>query len=58
MITPERGADTPLFVALSPQVEGVTGRYWKRCKPARPNRQALDRRGARRLWSETARLAG
>ena len=58
MITPERGADTPLHLALSPEVEGVTGRYWKRCKPARPNRQALDMAVVRRLWDETVRLAG
>ncbi len=56
MISPERGADTPLFLALSPQVEGVTGRYWKRCKQARPNPQALDPAVVRRLWSETVRL--
>ena len=58
MISPERGADTPLFVALSPQVEGVTGRYWKKSKQARPNRQATDATAVRRLWTETVRLAG
>ena len=58
MITPERGADTPLFVALSPQAEGRTGLYWKKSKPARPNREALDKALVRRLWDETARLAG
>ena len=58
MISPERGADTPLFVALSPQVEGVTGCYWKKSKQARPNRQALDQASVRRLWDETVRLAG
>ena len=58
MISSERGAETPLFVALSPQVEGVTGRYWKRCKQARPNRQALDGATTRQLWSATMRLAG
>ena len=58
MITPERGADTPLFVALSPQVGAVSGRYWKKSQQARPNRQALDRSVTRQLWAETARLAG
>ncbi len=58
MISPERGAETPLFVALSPQVEGITGRYWKRCKQARPNRQALELATVRQLWSATMRLAG
>ena len=58
MISPERGADTPLFVALSPEVEGVTGCYWKKSKQARPNRQALDPASVRRLWNETVSLVG
>ncbi len=58
MITPERGAETPLYLALSPKVEGKTGAYWKSCKQARPNKQALDAASVRQLWSETLRLAG
>ncbi len=58
MITPEQGAVTPLHVALSPEVAGKTGGYWKRCKLARPNKQALDRTVTCRLWHETGRLAG
>ena len=58
MISPERGADTPLHLALSPEVEGITGCYWKRRQQARPNPQALDQAVVRRLWNETARLAG
>lgn len=56
MLTPEQGADTPLHVALSPQVEGVTGRYFKRRKEARPNTQALDPALVGRLRAETVRL--
>jgi len=58
MLTPEQGADTPLYVALSPHAEGITGRYFKKRKEARPNPQALDRALVERLWSETVRLAG
>jgi NAD(P)-dependent dehydrogenase (short-subunit alcohol dehydrogenase family) len=58
LITPEQGADTPLHVALSPLVEGVTGTYFKRRQPARANRQALDAAQTRRLWYETERLIG
>ncbi|WP_158743072.1 SDR family oxidoreductase [Acidisphaera sp. L21] len=58
MITPEQGARTPLHLALSPLVEGATGRYWKRSRPARPNRQALDYTLVRQLWRETERLIG
>ncbi len=56
MITVEQGADTPLHVALSAQLAGVTGTYFKKRLPARPNRQALDRGQTARLWTETVRL--
>ncbi len=58
MITPERGADTPLHVALSPLAEGVTGGYWKNNRQAKPNRQALDPVLVRQLWRESERLIG
>ncbi len=58
MISPEQGAATPLHLALSPLVEGETGKYWKRSRPARPNRQALDTALVRQLWRETERLIG
>lgn len=56
MLRPEQGADTPLHVALAPELERVTGRYFKRRQEARPNRQALDRALVERLWAETERL--
>ena len=56
MISPEQGSDTPLFVALSPTLDDVTGQYFKRRKPARPNPQALSGETTRRLWAETERL--
>ncbi len=56
MLSPERGSDTPLFVALSPTLEDVTGQYFKRRKPARPNPQALSGETTRGLWAETERL--
>jgi len=45
--TPEEGADTPVRLAVSPDVEGVTGKYFSnrreaRCEFAR-NRQAIER---------------
>ncbi|RMH57582.1 MAG: SDR family NAD(P)-dependent oxidoreductase [Candidatus Hydrogenedentota bacterium] len=32
--TPEQGARTPLFLALSSEVEGITGRYFSNCREA------------------------
>lgn len=58
MLRPGRGADTPLYVALAPELAGVTGHYFKRRQPAEPNRRARDRALVERLWAATERLAG
>jgi NAD(P)-dependent dehydrogenase (short-subunit alcohol dehydrogenase family) len=57
MIGVEEGADTPLHVALSPQLAGETGQYYKKRLAVRPNPQALDRALTARLWTETTRLS-
>ena len=58
-ISVERGAQTSIYLASSPDVEGITGGYWYKCAPSTPSRAALDDDAARRLWdvSETL-LAG
>lgn len=58
MLSAERGADTPLYVALAPELEGVSGRYFKRRKQAQPNPLACDSGLVARLWAETERLCG
>jgi NAD(P)-dependent dehydrogenase (short-subunit alcohol dehydrogenase family) len=56
-ISPERGAETIVYLAASPAVEGVSGDYFAQCRPARPTRAAQDDGAARRLWEESARIA-
>ena len=56
-ISPERGAETLVYLASSPDVAGVTGQYFVKCKPTRPSTAALDDAGAQQLWVETERLA-
>jgi NAD(P)-dependent dehydrogenase (short-subunit alcohol dehydrogenase family) len=56
--TPEQGAETPLYLATSPDVEGVTGTYFARCKPKRSTEFSYDEAAGRRLWDESARLTG
>jgi NAD(P)-dependent dehydrogenase (short-subunit alcohol dehydrogenase family) len=54
----EKGARTPIFLAVSPEVEGVTGGYFVDCERREPAPLARDRDLARRLWDESARLVG
>jgi hypothetical protein len=42
MRNPERGADTAVYLAISPDVEGVTGRYFADRKLKRSNESSFD----------------
>jgi NAD(P)-dependent dehydrogenase (short-subunit alcohol dehydrogenase family) len=57
-ISPEKGADTIVYLASSPEVEGVSGQYFYKRRATRPSREAEDDDAARRLWSTTEALAG
>jgi len=56
-LSPQQGAETLIYLASSPEVAGVTGEYFHRCRPATPTREARDDAAARRLWTATAALA-
>jgi NAD(P)-dependent dehydrogenase (short-subunit alcohol dehydrogenase family) len=56
-ISPEKGADTLVYLASAPEVATASGGYFAKCRPATPSKEALDDAAAKRLWSETARLA-
>jgi len=58
MSTVEDGMKATLHLAISPEVEGLTGRYFDRLHEARAEDQAYDREARRRLWSLSAKLAG
>jgi NAD(P)-dependent dehydrogenase (short-subunit alcohol dehydrogenase family) len=56
--TPEQGAATSIWVATSPAVDGLSGRYFKSCREARSSRVTHDVAVARRLWDVSARMTG
>ena len=51
------GAETPVYLATSPEVEGVTGKYFVRCRETEPSARAQDGESARRLWEISERLS-
>ncbi len=57
-ISPEDGAKTTVYLASSPEVEGISGRYFAKCREAKPTRAALDDASARRLWELSERMVG
>jgi NAD(P)-dependent dehydrogenase (short-subunit alcohol dehydrogenase family) len=55
---PEQGADTVVYLAASPEVEGVTGKYFTNRRETRSSPASYDAAIARRLWEISARLTG
>jgi len=58
MKTPAEGAQTPIYLACSPNVEGVTGTYFADRKPKATNKVSYDTTAAARLWQVSAELTG
>ncbi len=58
MSTVEEGAEAVVRLAASPELEGVTGRYFDGTREARANRQAYDPQARRRLWALSEELCG
>ncbi|MSQ43648.1 MAG: SDR family oxidoreductase [Chloroflexi bacterium] len=56
--SPERGAQTSIYLASSPEVDGVTGLYFSDSKPVPPSAAGRDLAAAKRLWVVTAGMCG
>ncbi|MFL6690272.1 MAG: SDR family oxidoreductase [Alphaproteobacteria bacterium] len=57
-ITPEQGAETIIYLASSPAVEGKTGGYYYKCRLETPSRAAQSDADAVRLWEISAKISG
>lgn len=57
-ISPEKGAQTMIYLASSPEVANVSGEYFYKCKLATPTAEAQDDASAKRLWDASVKLSG
>ncbi len=55
-IDAEKGAETSVYLATSPDVRGVTGGYFVKCRSRTPSSASHDRDAARRLWDISAEM--
>ena len=55
-ISPQKGAETIVYLASSPDVASVSGLYFYQRKPDTPSPAAQDDAAASRLWAESERL--
>lgn len=58
MLNAEQGADTVLYLATSPEVEGVSGKYFVKRKPVASSKASYDQAVAARLWQVSAQMTG
>ena len=56
LLTPEQGAETTIYLASSPEVEGVTGRYFDTRQAVPSSFISYDPAAARRLWEVSDEL--
>ncbi|XP_037305043.2 retinol dehydrogenase 14b isoform X1 [Pungitius pungitius] len=56
--SPLEGAQTPLYLACSPEVEGVSGKCFANCEEEELMAKATDEQAAKRLWDLSGRMVG
>ena len=57
-LSPEEGARTVIYAAMSPEVDGVTGKYFSRGRPIKSSKASYDIEPSRRLWSVCEEMVG
>lgn len=55
-ISPEKGAETTIYLASSPEVEAVTGKYFVKRQPVKSSAASYDQAAQRRLWDMSEQL--
>jgi NAD(P)-dependent dehydrogenase (short-subunit alcohol dehydrogenase family) len=57
-LSPQEGADNSIYLATSPDVGGITGRYFVKREPVETTPLTMDRELAAKLWVVSERLTG
>lgn len=58
MVSPQKAAETPVYLATSSDVEGISGAYFVKKRQAKTSRAAQDMEKARKLWEISEKLTG
>jgi NAD(P)-dependent dehydrogenase (short-subunit alcohol dehydrogenase family) len=56
--SPTKGSETVVYLASSPNVEGVSGKYFVKKKEKKSSAESYDEAAALRLWQMSAQLTG
>jgi retinol dehydrogenase-12 len=55
-LTPEQGAQTTIYLASAPEVAGITGKYFDKCKAVPSSEASYDQAAQRKLWEISEKL--
>ncbi len=55
---PQKGAETSVYLAISQDVEGITGRYYRYRQPIESSPASYDRKAAKRIWELSEKFTG
>ena len=58
LISPKRGAETSVYLALSEEVKNVTGKYFEKCKVVVPKNDFINSANQMLLWEKSAQFSG
>lgn len=58
LVSPRKGADAVVYLAASPAVEGISGKYFCRGREVPSSKLSQDEGAADRLWGLSVRLSG
>jgi NAD(P)-dependent dehydrogenase (short-subunit alcohol dehydrogenase family) len=56
LLTPEQGAQTSIFLASSPDITGVSGKYFDSSKPKTSSKESYDTEKQQKLWEVSSEL--
>ncbi|MHA1884306.1 MAG: SDR family oxidoreductase [Promethearchaeota archaeon] len=54
--SPEKGAETSIYLASSPEVEGITGKYYIKKQQQQSSEESYNQEDAKKLWEISAKL--
>ena len=58
LMSPEKGSETPVYLASSPEVEAVTGKYLDHRRERRTSDESYNQFVSMMLWNESERMSG
>jgi NAD(P)-dependent dehydrogenase (short-subunit alcohol dehydrogenase family) len=58
LISPQKGAETSIYLASSDEVKEVTGKYFQKCRPIRSSKLSYNKEIALKLWKESEDFTG